>query len=147
MANFPVSFVYLMIIAEQSCYRLYYVFLWNCHANIDCEVHTYGLACRSNCGNCSRGEACNHVNGQCSRGCDRGVRGEKCQDGMNKIMHVMSMSHILYNAVRFEFLKHRRFSYKWINFKVFEVFLRNIYKSDYLKCVCAKRMFPSNTET
>lgn len=55
--------------------------------NVECGLHTYGLACRTNCGNCSTGEACNHVNGWCPRGCDRGVQGEKCQDGMNKKMH------------------------------------------------------------
>lgn len=55
--------------------------------NIDCGAHTYGLGCRSICGNCSRGEACNNVNGRCPGDCDRGVQGEKCKDGMNKIMH------------------------------------------------------------
>lgn len=95
-------------------------FLQNYHANIDCRLHTYGLACRSNCGNCSRGEACNHINGRCPRGCNRGVQGDKCKDGMNKTQCTddMSINHILYNAVNFEFSKHRCFSYKLIKYQI-----------------------------
>lgn len=53
--------------------------------NIDCRAHTFGLGCRSKCGNCSRGEPCDYVNGRCPGECDRGVYGEKCKDCMNKL--------------------------------------------------------------
>lgn len=75
--------------------------MWKCYAHIDCGANTYGLGCRSICGNCSRGEACNHVNGGCPHGCDRGVEGRRCQAGINWCNDVMKIKYMEYNVDKF----------------------------------------------
>lgn len=91
--------------------------------NIDCGVYIFGLGCCLKCGNCSRGELCDYVNGWCFGECDRGVYGEKCKDGMNKLW-VLFIFYMMWLGLNFWSIDF--FFINWIYIKIFEVLLWNI---------------------
>lgn len=140
--NFTECFQLKLNVGKRSCvFCIYYVyrrtklhlvilcFSVQLSCNIDCGAHTFGLGCRSKCGNCSRGEPCDHVNGRCPGECDRGVYGEKCKDGMNKLW-VLFIFHTMRSGLIFWSIDF--FLTEWMDIKIFEVLLRNIYIINYL---------------
>lgn len=56
--------------------------------HIVCNNNTYGPRCSLTCGNCLYlyGEQCHHVTGQCPRECNVGFQGDRCDQGMIKIL-------------------------------------------------------------
>lgn len=47
-----------------------------------CIEGRYGLNCSLQCvGHCRDGITCNHVTGLCDGGCDKGWRGNMCENG------------------------------------------------------------------
>lgn len=56
--------------------------------HIVCNNNTYGPRCSFTCGNClyAYGEQCHHVTGQCPRACNVDFQGDRCDQGMIKIL-------------------------------------------------------------